>query len=100
MLLHVCTTKINCTLGNHVPTTRAEKQVQFLLARQKEFKVAALNAKKKGELDQAKEFLRTAKGFDPLLEASYSGLPVDIASLPVPPSARSQLDNEYVSRLS
>ncbi|KRT80654.1 C2 domain containing protein [Oryctes borbonicus] len=81
--------------GNHAPTTRAEKQVQFLLARQKEFKIAALNAKKKGELEQAKEFLRTAKGFEPLLEASYAGLPVDIASLPVPPSARSHLDNEY-----
>ncbi|KAI4465000.1 hypothetical protein MML48_3g00017140 [Holotrichia oblita] len=86
---------VYCSIGTHAPTTRAEKQANFLLARQKEFKVAALNAKKKGELEQAKEFLRIAKGFDPLLQASYAGLPVDIASLPVPPSARSQLDNEY-----
>ncbi|GJQ67542.1 hypothetical protein Trydic_g8354 [Trypoxylus dichotomus] len=81
--------------GNHASTSRAQKQIQFLLARQKEFKIAALNAKKKGELEQAKEFLRAAKGFEPLLEASYAGLPVDITSLPVPPTARSHLDNEY-----
>jgi coiled-coil and C2 domain-containing protein 1 len=81
-------------IGNHIPTTRAEKQVILLQARQKEFKEAALNAKRKGEVAEAKEFLRTAKGFDPLIEASMSGLPVDIASLPIPPSARSQLDEE------
>ena len=81
-------------LGNHVPTTRAEKQVLMLLARQKEFKLAALNAKKKGEIDQAKEYLKTAKGFDPLIDAAQGGLPVDISSLPVSPSAKSHLDNE------
>lgn len=80
--------------GNHQPTTRAEKQVLMLLARQKEFKEAALNAKKKGEIVQAKEYLRTAKGFDPLIEAARGGMPVDVSSLPLPPSAKSKLDAE------
>ncbi|KAB0797547.1 hypothetical protein PPYR_09097 [Photinus pyralis] len=75
--------------------SRIDKQVEMLKARQKEFKDAALNAKKKGELEQAKEYLRTAKGFDPLIDAAQGGLPVDIATLPVPPSVKSQLDEEY-----
>jgi coiled-coil and C2 domain-containing protein 1 len=50
----------------------------FLLARQKEFRQAALQAKRKGEVNQAKEYLRLARGFEPLIEASNSGLPVDM----------------------
>lgn len=72
-----------------------EQQVALLMAKQKEFKLAALNAKQKGELNQAKEYLRTAKGFDPLIEAAKGGLPVDLSSLPVSPAAKSQLDEEY-----
>jgi coiled-coil and C2 domain-containing protein 1 len=60
------------------PQSRQEKQLAFLVARQKEFKEAALQAKRKGEVNQAKEYLRLAKGFDPLIEASNSGLPVDM----------------------
>ncbi|KAK5646198.1 hypothetical protein RI129_004662 [Pyrocoelia pectoralis] len=74
---------------------RIDKQVESLKARQKEFKDAALNAKKKGEIEQAKEYLRTAKGFDPLIDAAQGGFPVDIATLPVPPAVKSQLDEEY-----
>nr|CAD7404566.1 unnamed protein product [Timema poppensis] len=60
--------------------SRQEKQMAFLEARQKEFKLAALQAKQKGEINQAKEYLRLAKGFDPLIEASIGGLPVDMAT--------------------
>lgn len=68
--------------------------MQVLLARQKQFKEAALKAKKKGEITQAKEFLRTAKGFDKLIEAASCGLPVDFSTLPLPPDEKSQLDKE------
>ncbi|KAL3282141.1 hypothetical protein HHI36_005336 [Cryptolaemus montrouzieri] len=81
--------------GNRVPNSRAEQQMQILLARQREFKEAALRAKKKGEITQAKEFLRTAKGFDKLIEATSCGLPVDFSTLPLPPDAKSQLDKEF-----
>lgn len=64
------------------------------MAKQKEFKLAALNAKKKGEINQAKEFLRTAKGFEPLIEAAKGGLPVDLSTIPVSPAAKSHLDQE------
>lgn len=71
-----------------------EQQVAMLLSKQKEFKIAALNAKRKGEINQAKELLRIAKGFDPLIEAAHGGFPIDLSSLPISPSAKSQLDNE------
>ncbi|CAG9769095.1 unnamed protein product [Ceutorhynchus assimilis] len=81
--------------GNKLSTTHQEKQVLILQAKQKQFKLAALNAKKKGELNEAKEFLKQAKGFDKLIEAAQAGLPVDWGTIPVSPDAKSQLDNEY-----
>ena len=62
-----------------------EKQQLLLEKRQAQFKEAALEAKRSGQIEQAKEYLRQAKGFDKLIEASKCGLPVDITSLPVAP---------------
>ena len=69
------------------PLTLQEKQVMALEKRQIQFKAAALSAKKAGQIDAAKEYLRKAKGFDSLIEAAKSGLPVDFKSLPVAPQA-------------
>ncbi|XP_018336599.1 coiled-coil and C2 domain-containing protein 1-like isoform X2 [Agrilus planipennis] len=80
--------------GNRKTTTQADKQLAELLERQKQFKLAALKAKQKGEIAEAKEFLRTAKGFDPLIEAAEGGLPVDFASLPLPPTEKAHLEDE------
>lgn len=46
---------------------------------------AALQAKQKNDMEQAKNFLRTAKGFDPMIEAARSGKTVDISTVPSPP---------------
>ena len=62
-----------------------EKQQLLLEKRQAQFKEAALEAKRSGQIEQAKEYLRQAKGFDKLIEASKCGLLVDISSLPVAP---------------
>ena len=64
-----------------------EKQLVLLEKRQALFKAAALEAKRAGQIEQAKEYLRSSKGFDKLIEASKGGLPVDITTLPVPPQA-------------
>ncbi|PNF27118.1 Coiled-coil and C2 domain-containing protein 1-like [Cryptotermes secundus] len=77
------------------PQSRQEKQLAFLVARQKEFRDAALQAKRKGEINQAKEYLRLAKGFDPLIEASHSGLPVDMDTVPVPPDTKVVLESDF-----
>lgn len=45
----------------------------------------ALEAKRAGQIEQAKEYLRQAKGFDKLIEATKCGLPVDINTIPIPP---------------
>lgn len=58
--------------------TRQDKQLAVLLERQSMFKSAALEAKKSGELELAKEHLRMAKGMDSLISANKCGLPVDM----------------------
>ncbi|EDW03801.1 coiled-coil and C2 domain-containing protein 1-like isoform X2 [Drosophila grimshawi] len=83
------------TSGNHQKSNLAEQQMKLLLERQKEFKIAAVAAKKAGEIDQAKEYLRIYKGFDSLLNAASSGLPVDLSTLPVPPSERDSLEASF-----
>ena len=42
---------------------------------------AALQAKQKKDLEQAKGFLRSAKALDPLIEAARAGNPVDISKV-------------------
>lgn len=56
-----------------------------------EYKTAAFNAKKKGDIELAKKYLRLAKGFEPMIEASESGLPVDLTQ--VPPSLSTEDNN-------
>ncbi|KAG1666722.1 Coiled-coil and C2 domain-containing protein 1-like [Nymphon striatum] len=70
----------------------AEKQLQYLLQRQKYFKMAALESKKTGDMDLAMDYLKTAKGIEPMIEAARCGLPVDIKTIPTPP----QLKEDFV----
>ena len=72
-----------------------EKQLDLLEKRQLMFKKAALEAKKSGQIEQAKEYLRQSKGFDKLIDASKGGLPVDINTLPVPPQMQIQQEMAF-----
>ncbi|XP_019130084.2 coiled-coil and C2 domain-containing protein 1B isoform X2 [Larimichthys crocea] len=63
----------------------AVQQLEFLEGRKKQYMKAALQAKQKSDMEQAKVFLRTAKGFDPMIEAARSGKTVDISTMPSPP---------------
>lgn len=63
----------------------------MLQQRQREFKEAALKAKKDGDLDLARDYLRQAKGMQPLIQASIAGLPVDMNSIPLSPVAKLEL---------
>jgi coiled-coil and C2 domain-containing protein 1 len=73
-------------------SSTANKQLNYLLERQRLFKEAALVSKQKGDIQQAKEYLRSAKGFDPLIEATQNGLPIDATSIPTPP----QMTDDFV----
>ncbi|XP_028174470.1 coiled-coil and C2 domain-containing protein 1-like [Ostrinia furnacalis] len=77
------------------PPSRHDKQLALLLHRQKQFREAAIKAKKAGDIEQAKEYLRAAKGFDSVIEAAKGGLVVDLKSLPLPPRAHKQLENTF-----
>ncbi|XP_028284181.1 coiled-coil and C2 domain-containing protein 1B [Parambassis ranga] len=63
----------------------ATQQLEFLEGRKKQYMKAALQAKQKNDMEQAKAFLRTAKGLDPMIEAARGGNTVDISAVPSPP---------------
>ncbi|KAJ1356353.1 hypothetical protein KIN20_014054 [Parelaphostrongylus tenuis] len=66
-------------------TSRNSAQLQFLITRQNEFKQAAIHAKSRGNMEMAKKYLLEAKGFDKMISAAKSGLPVSIKATPIPP---------------
>uniref|UniRef100_A0A2A4JVH4 C2 domain-containing protein n=1 Tax=Heliothis virescens TaxID=7102 RepID=A0A2A4JVH4_HELVI len=68
---------------------RRDQVLALLVKRQMQFKEIALLHKKKGELDTALQYLRTAKRFDPLIEAARAGRPVDLSNLPSLPKPKS-----------
>lgn len=57
----------------------------LLLARQREYKAAALNAKRAGDVDRARELMRIGKKFGTVLEALEKGQPVDLSGMPPAP---------------
>jgi len=74
--------EVEVKAGSGQPASRNQKELQFLLTRQKEFKMAALQAKKDGNIENAKDYLRKAKGMDEMIVAAQSGLRVDITTVP------------------
>uniref|UniRef100_A0A8C3XJI3 Coiled-coil and C2 domain-containing protein 1B n=1 Tax=Chelydra serpentina TaxID=8475 RepID=A0A8C3XJI3_CHESE len=61
----------------------------LLVTRQKEYKLAALKAKQQGDLEKAKEYMKTGKKFTMVLEALDSGQPVDLQDMPPAPQGKS-----------
>lgn len=53
----------------------------MLEARKKQYLKAALQAKQKNDLEQAKVYLRTAKSLEPLITAARSGKTVDFSKV-------------------
>lgn len=68
--------------------SKQEQELKFLVDRQHQFKMAALAAKKRGDLATAKHLLKQALGFDQMIEACKNGLRIDIASTPTPPQMK------------
>uniref|UniRef100_A0A674NLX8 Coiled-coil and C2 domain-containing protein 1B n=1 Tax=Takifugu rubripes TaxID=31033 RepID=A0A674NLX8_TAKRU len=67
------------TPGELSPT--AVQQLEFLEGRKKQYLKAALQAKQKNDIEQAKALFRTAKTLDPIIEGVRSGGAVDISSV-------------------
>ncbi|NXH38926.1 C2D1B protein, partial [Dicaeum eximium] len=70
---------------DHFPPAVRE-QLEFLENRKKQYLKAAIKAKRENNLEQAKTYLRTAKGLDLKIEQAKSGKTVDISKLPSPPT--------------
>ncbi|XP_012877746.1 PREDICTED: coiled-coil and C2 domain-containing protein 1B [Dipodomys ordii] len=72
------------------PDSAADPQA-LLLARQREYKVAALTAKRAGDLDRARELMKIGKRFGAVLEALEKGQPVDLSAMPPAPADLKEL---------
>uniref|UniRef100_A0A2M4AEX3 Coiled-coil and C2 domain-containing protein 1-like n=1 Tax=Anopheles triannulatus TaxID=58253 RepID=A0A2M4AEX3_9DIPT len=76
-------------------TTQFEKQLALLLERQQQYRQAAVEAKKAGELDEAKEFLRVFKGLEKMVEIARAGGRVDLSTIPIAPAKRQALEASF-----
>lgn len=79
------------SVKNKKLTSRVDKQIESLKNRQQELKTAAKTALIAGDKELARDYLRQAKGIDPLIDASFNGLPVDMKSIPLSPQAKLDL---------
>uniref|UniRef100_A0A182VT84 Coiled-coil and C2 domain-containing protein 1-like n=1 Tax=Anopheles minimus TaxID=112268 RepID=A0A182VT84_9DIPT len=77
------------------PVTQFDKQLNLLLERHREYKQAAIEAKKAGDLDEAKECLRVFKGLEKLIEVARAGGRVDLTTVPISPSKRNALESSF-----
>ncbi|XP_022524020.2 coiled-coil and C2 domain-containing protein 1B isoform X1 [Astyanax mexicanus] len=81
------------TAKSETLSNTASQQLEFLEGRKKQYMKAALQAKQKNDVEQAKLHLRTAKSFDPMIEAARSGKAVDISKVPSPPGEE---DDDFI----
>jgi coiled-coil and C2 domain-containing protein 1 len=61
--------------------TRVGQQLAVVKKKQLEYRTAAVEAKRRGDLDKAKEYLRIARGFDPMIESLECGVRVDVVNV-------------------
>ncbi|CAK6441148.1 unnamed protein product [Pipistrellus nathusii] len=71
--------------GTSAPPDSDPDPRALLLARQRDYKAAALSAKRAGDLDRARELMRIGKRFGAVLEALEKGQPVDLSAMPPAP---------------
>lgn len=67
--------------GNHSITTAMMKNVTVIQERQQEYRKAAVEAKKNGDLDQARAYLKIFKALEQLLDVAKGGMPVDLSTV-------------------
>lgn len=59
----------------------AAAQLELLEGRRKQYIRAALQAKQKNQVDQAKALLRTAKSLEPMIQAVHAGAAADTSAV-------------------
>lgn len=84
-------TPIETTTSDAATPTEGPKEpenevVKALLARQMEYKMAALTSKRAGDVDSALKYVKIAKQFDIVIKAAKEGTEIDLSGMPPPPS--------------
>ncbi|KAF4075445.1 hypothetical protein AMELA_G00234500 [Ameiurus melas] len=79
------------------PSAQHSELKSSVLSRQREYKLAAIQAKQSGNTDLARQHLVVAKKLDSIVEAMDRGERVDASSLPPPPVERSPLAPQSAS---
>ncbi|XP_064625209.1 coiled-coil and C2 domain-containing protein 1-like isoform X2 [Lineus longissimus] len=65
-----------------------QKSIAVMTERREQYKLAALQAKKSGDIEHARSYFKTAKQFDSVIDAATAGNPIDLSKMPPsPPSA-------------
>lgn len=67
--------------GNHSSTTAMMKNVTVIQERQQEYRKAAVEAKRNGDLDQARAYLKIFKALEQLLDVAKGGMPIDLSTV-------------------
>ncbi|TST47716.1 Coiled-coil and C2 domain-containing protein 1B [Bagarius yarrelli] len=68
------------------PSSTVTEQMEELEARRKQYLKAALQAKQRNDLEQARVHLRTAKSLEVLISAARNGKHPDLSKVPSPPA--------------
>ncbi|KAL5107622.1 Coiled-coil and C2 domain-containing protein 1-like [Taenia crassiceps] len=70
------------------PTSLSEsRKLELLLKRQTELRTAAAQAKARGNMTAAREYLRSSMSMNNMIRSVNAGLPIDLKQLPPPPGA-------------
>ncbi|KAL5963663.1 Coiled-coil and C2 domain-containing protein 1-like [Taenia solium] len=70
------------------PTSSIEsRKLELLLKRQTELRTAAAQAKARGDMTAAREYLRSSMSMNNMIRSVNAGLPIDLKQLPPPPGA-------------
>ncbi|KFO64483.1 Coiled-coil and C2 domain-containing protein 1B, partial [Corvus brachyrhynchos] len=91
-ILHALCESQHCFI---LPDPQHSSTRAILLMRQKEYKLAALKAKQQGDLEKAKEYMKTGKKFNVVLEALDSGQPIDLQHMPPSPQGKACLKETF-----
>lgn len=67
--------------GNHSSTTAMMKNVTVIQERQQEYRKAAVEAKRNGDLEQARAYLKIFKALEQLLDVAKGGMPIDLSTV-------------------
>lgn len=82
--------------GNHSSTTAMMKNVMVIQERQQEYRKAAVEAKRNGDLDQARAFLKIFKALEQLLDVAKGGMPVDLSTVRVLSEVQQKKFNNHI----